>query len=233
MEATRGIILSLVILALMLWAWRMLNWLWLRPKKLEKLLREQGLQGNQYRFFVGDLKELLKMRKEAKSKPMNLSDDIVPRVFAYVQHSVNKYGKNSFIWFGPIPRVTLRDPKLIKDVLNKIYDFPKPNTNPLLRLLVTGLANYEGEKWSKHRRIINPTFNLEKLKIMLPIFFKSCNDLVTKWEGMLSSDGSCEIDVWLPFRIWLVMLFLDQHLEVVMKKEEEYFNFYKSKVNSQ
>jgi hypothetical protein len=31
---------------------------------------------------------------------------------------------------------------------------------------------------------------------MLPIFFKSCNDLISKWEGMLSSDGSCEIDVW-------------------------------------
>ncbi|KAL6565386.1 hypothetical protein OROGR_002337 [Orobanche gracilis] len=100
MEATWGIILSLVILALMLWAWRMLNWLWLRPKKLEKLLREQGLKGNQYRFFVGDLKELLKMRKEAKSKPMNLSDDTVPRVFAYVQHSVNKYG-SSFVSYSP------------------------------------------------------------------------------------------------------------------------------------
>ena len=32
---------------------------------------------------------------------------------------------------------------------------------------------------------------------MLPIFFKSCNDLVSNLEGMLS-DGSCEIDVW-PF----------------------------------
>jgi len=33
---------------------------------------------------------------------------------------------------------------------------------------------------------------------MLPIFFKSCDDLITKWERMLSSDGSCELDVW-PF----------------------------------
>ena len=33
---------------------------------------------------------------------------------------------------------------------------------------------------------------------MLPLFFESCNDMVSKWEGMLSSDGSCEIDAW-PF----------------------------------
>ena len=33
---------------------------------------------------------------------------------------------------------------------------------------------------------------------MIPVFFKSCNDMISKWEGMLSSNGSCEMDVW-PF----------------------------------
>jgi len=33
---------------------------------------------------------------------------------------------------------------------------------------------------------------------MLPIFHKSCDDLFSEWERMLSSDGSCEMDVW-PF----------------------------------
>jgi cytochrome P450 len=33
---------------------------------------------------------------------------------------------------------------------------------------------------------------------MLPIFHKSCDDLISKWERMLASDGSCEMDVW-PF----------------------------------
>ncbi|XP_061340191.1 cytochrome P450 72A68-like [Gastrolobium bilobum] len=202
MEATwattsAGIIITVIVAVI--WAWRMLNWFWLRPKRLERLLREQGLKGNPYRVLVGDLMDIRKMQKEVMSKPINLSDDIVPRAFSHVQHSVNKHGKNSFIWMGPIPRVTLTDPELIKDVLNKNYDFPKPNiVNPLVKLLATGLANHEGEKWSKHRRIINPAFNLEKLKIMLPIFFKSCNDLISKWEGMLSLDGSCEMDVW-PF----------------------------------
>lgn len=31
---------------------------------------------------------------------------------------------------------------------------------------------------------------------MTPYFFISCNDLISKWEEMLSSDGSCEIDIW-------------------------------------
>ncbi|XP_061365533.1 cytochrome P450 72A68-like isoform X2 [Gastrolobium bilobum] len=191
-----GIIITMIVA--IIWSWRVLNWLWLKPKRLERLLREQGLQGNPYKIMVGDLKDILKMQKEARSKTMNLSDDIVPRVLSFVQHNVNKHGENSFSWLGPIPVVTLTDPEVIKDVFNKIYDFPKPNVNPLFKLLVMGLVSHEGEKWSKHRRIINPAFNLEKLKIMLPIFFKSCNDLISKWEGMLSLDGSCEMDVW-PF----------------------------------
>ncbi|KAK7324466.1 hypothetical protein VNO77_28029 [Canavalia gladiata] len=188
----------LILIFVLRWTWKVLNWLWLKPKRLERLLREQGLQGSPYRILFGDSKDFLKAYNEAVSKPMNLSDDIVPRVSPYFHQSFNKYGKNSFIWLGPIPSVSLLDPELIKDVLNKIHDFPRPDPHPIGKLLATGLANYEGEKWSKHRKIINPAFNLEKLKIMLPIFFRSCNDLITKWEGMLSSDGSCEMDVW-PF----------------------------------
>ncbi|XP_039686603.1 cytochrome P450 72A68-like isoform X5 [Medicago truncatula] len=198
MATITSIILFTLLTLFFILAWRILNWLWLKPKKLEKFLREQGLKGNSYRLLVGDMNDLLKMRKEATSKPMNLSDDIVPRVFSFVQQSVAKHGKNSFIWFGPTPRVNITDPDMIRDVFNKMYDFQKPNANPLGKLLANGLASHEGEQWSKHRKIINPAFHVEKLKIMLPIFLKSCDDLISKWEGMLASDGSCEMDVW-PF----------------------------------
>jgi len=49
-------------------------------------------------------------------------------------------------------------------VLNKISDFPKTNYK-IFRLLASGLASYGGEKWSKHRRLINPAFHLEQLKV--------------------------------------------------------------------
>jgi len=33
---------------------------------------------------------------------------------------------------------------------------------------------------------------------MLPAFSQSCNEMISKWKGLLSSDGTCEVDVW-PF----------------------------------
>jgi cytochrome P450 len=69
------------------------------------------------------------------------------------------------MWFGPTPRVNIMRPEQLKEVFSKIYDFPKIGGNPLAKLLATGLATYEGEKWAKHRKIINPAFHLEKLKV--------------------------------------------------------------------
>ncbi|KAK7401721.1 hypothetical protein VNO78_13423 [Psophocarpus tetragonolobus] len=171
MEATWATILLLLLLLTLIWTWNMLKVLWFTPKRLERVLREQGLRGNPYKLVVGDLKESQKMQKEALSKPMNLFDhDLGSRVESYTQHSLNKHGKNSFIWFGPVPRVTLTEPELIKEVLNKIYDFGKPNMNPLIMFLAPGLD-------------------------MLPSFIKCCDDMIDKWEGMLSSNESNEIDI--------------------------------------
>nr|POE53989.1 cytochrome p450 [Quercus suber] len=173
-----------------------LNWVWLRPKYLERCLRKQGLVGNSYRLFFGDTKDSSMMIKQACSKPIELSDDIVPRVLPFEHHIVKRYGKNSFTWLGPRPRVNIVSPEQIKDVFTKMGDFQKPKPNPLTKLLAMGLISYEGEKWAKHRKIINPAFHLEKLKLMLPAFYQSCIDMISQWERLISKNGSCELDVW-------------------------------------
>ncbi|PVH38339.1 hypothetical protein PAHAL_5G236200 [Panicum hallii] len=101
-----------------------------------------------------------------------------------------------FTWFGPMPRVTITDPALARDVMsNKFGHFEKPKFPALSKLFADGVANYEGEKWVKHRRILNPAFHLEKLKLMLPAFSACCEELVSRWAQSLGPDGCCELDV--------------------------------------
>ncbi|KAM5586465.1 cytochrome P450 72A397-like [Rosa sericea] len=202
MEVAVGswVALSLVFVSIVIrWAWGVLNWLWLKPKKLERCLREQGLKGNSYGLFYGDMKENSVMLTQAKSKPMNLSSshDIASRFIPFLDQTVKTYGKNSFVWIGPIPRVNIMDPEDVKDVFTKLDDFRRPASNPFIKLLITGIASYEDEKWAKHRRIINPTFHVEKLKRMLPAFHQSCDEMIKEWESWVSKQGSsCELDVW-------------------------------------
>ncbi|KAJ4975557.1 hypothetical protein NE237_000663 [Protea cynaroides] len=187
---------------LVLWfGWKVFEWIWLKPKKLERLLKEQGIKVTPYNLLVGDMKENQRLLEEARSKPMNLSHDIVSRVFPFHLQTIQKYGKKSAFWFGRTPRVYIMDPELIRDILsNKFGHFTKIRVNPLTRFVVSGLVSYEGEKWAKHRRIINPAFHMEKLKHMLSAFYVSCNEMVSKWEKLVTSEGSCELDVWPELR---------------------------------
>nr|CAB3477689.1 unnamed protein product [Digitaria exilis] len=177
---------------------RLLNKLWWKPRRLERALRAQGLRGTSYRFLTGDLKEFGRLNKEAWARPLPLGcHDIVPRVTPFLYSNVREHGKTCFSWFGPIPNVTIANPALVKDLLsNKFGHFEKPQLPALTKLISDGLTSHEGEKWVKHRRILNPAFHLEKLKLMLPAFSACCQDLIDKWSQSLGSDGSCELDVW-------------------------------------
>ncbi|KAJ4723102.1 Cytochrome P450 [Melia azedarach] len=177
-------------------AWKLLNWVWLKPKKLEKLLRQQGFSGSSYKLFHGDAKEMSRMSEEASSRPIPVSCSIISRILPFEHHIISKYGKNSFMWIGRTPSILVTDPSLIREILYKHEIFRKFRRNPLGSLFVNGMLMYEGEQWFKVRKIANPAFHFDKLKDMLPQLYTSCSYMVEKWKMLVSENESCELDVW-------------------------------------
>lgn len=53
---------------------------------------------------------------------------------------------------------------MIREILRKndVYQKPLPEMG---KILTGGLVVLEGEKWAKHRKIVNPAFHLDKLKV--------------------------------------------------------------------
>lgn len=84
--------ISCVAAALMIHAYKILNWVWLKPKNLEKRLRRQGFDGNSYKLFSGDLKDIGIITRDAEAKPMNFTNDIVPRVYPIFHKAFQNYG---------------------------------------------------------------------------------------------------------------------------------------------
>ncbi|XP_075499503.1 cytochrome P450 CYP72A219-like [Primulina tabacum] len=181
----------------LLYAWKVVDTWWIRPKSIEKLLRQQGFRGNSYRFMLGDLKELAAMHRQAKSKPIAFDDDIKLRIMPFLIKTLSKYGNGSFLWMGPTPKVIITDTDLVKEVMSNNYTYLKQSSpNPITKKLIQGVVLLETDKWAKHRKIINPAFYIEKLKLMVPAFYMSCEEILNKWEAQISPKGSCEIDVW-------------------------------------
>ncbi|KAK0597235.1 hypothetical protein LWI29_023237 [Acer saccharum] len=183
------------------------EWVWLKPKKVEKWLRQQGFSGNSYRFLHGDMKDMSAMRIQATAKPISSGADshghhnIVPRILPFNHHIITVYGKKSFIWNGPTPMINITDPKMIREILFQYDIFQKPKTNPLAKLLVSGMAIYEGEQWFKARKIVSPAFHHHRLKDMFPSMYWSCNEMISEWKILVSnqnhnSTSHYELDVW-------------------------------------
>ncbi|WVZ71853.1 hypothetical protein U9M48_020385 [Paspalum notatum var. saurae] len=184
---------------------RAAEWAWLRPRRLGRALRAQGLRGTAYRPLAGDAPLADRLAREARARPPLPPGfhTVVPRAMPLFHHAMAEHGKTSITWLGPTPRVSVSEPELVRQVLsNKFGHFHKPGFGQLQRLLHYGVSSHEGDKWARHRRIIKPAFHLDKLKRMLPAFAASCADMVSRWEGLLvaaaADDGAapCEVDVW-------------------------------------
>ncbi|KAI9122777.1 hypothetical protein K1719_005666 [Acacia pycnantha] len=211
MENTVLYLLMLALLGLLFYGvLRSLNSIWLKPKfffdimkpkLLQKHLKQQGIMGTTYRPLIGDMKEFVKLITEAWSKPINLDHKIVSRVDPFTSNNVQKYGKISMFWSGTSPRLIIKDLKLMMEVLsNKQGHFGKPPLNPNILIITRGLSTLEGDNWARRSRILNPSFPLEKLKDMLPVFSTSCSSMIERWLNMTSLEGKCDIDVWPEFQ---------------------------------
>ncbi|KAJ8452420.1 hypothetical protein Cgig2_006225 [Carnegiea gigantea] len=176
---------------------KVVNWIWLRPKKLEKLLRQQGIPGTSYRPLFGDLKDVASLRAQAMTKPMSsFFHDSLARIDPFRHQLMTKFGKVFFMWSGPKPTIVISKPELLREALPKIQEFQKPKTNPIVGKLFAGLVNYEGEQWAQHQRMLNPAFQTKKLKLMLPAFCVSCDERINKLEELVAEAGHGEVDVW-------------------------------------
>ena len=65
----------------------------LRPWMITRRFKKQGISGPKYRFVYGNLKEIKKMKKEAKDWVLDPnSNDIFPRVVPHYHQWLSQYG---------------------------------------------------------------------------------------------------------------------------------------------
>ncbi|GMJ01816.1 cytochrome P450, family 72, subfamily A, polypeptide 14 [Hibiscus trionum] len=173
------------------------DYLW-TPLRIQRMLNSQGIKGPPYRFIHGNNKEIIRMKREASSKPLALTDDVFPRLQPHVQYWIKKYGKNHLFWSGVRAKLVISESELIKEVLKNSEIFPKTKATAYVKkMLGNGLVMVEGEKWEKQRKLANFIFHGESLKNMIPAMISSVETMLGKWKGL---EGK-EIEVYEQFRL--------------------------------
>nr|BBE15478.1 cytochrome P450 [Polygala tenuifolia] len=172
---------------------------WFIPWRIQRHFAKQGIKGPGYRLLVGNTTQIRAMYTEAQKKPMSLSHphDIIHRVFPFYHKWAPVYGKIFLYWFGKKPRLLITDPDMIKDVLtNPSGCFGMIDIDPFVKLFFgDGLIGLNGEKWAKHRRIINHAFKTDKVKGWVSDIADSTHTIFKLWEKQRGDKEEFEIEV--------------------------------------
>ncbi|KAI4353444.1 hypothetical protein L6164_002393 [Bauhinia variegata] len=203
-----GYLISAALVTFFAWIiskiWQILMTVLWRPYALTRYFRKQGITGPPYSLFSGSLPEIRRTKKEARGMVMDTySNDIAPRVIPYYHTWSSLYGETFLYWFGTTPRVFISDPELAKQVLsNKSGFYRKPETVSSTKALIgeEGLILRDGSEWAKHRRILNPAFSMDKLKVMIKRMAACTISMLDEWEREASEAKYKKIQMDEQFR---------------------------------
>ncbi|TVU37671.1 hypothetical protein EJB05_10999, partial [Eragrostis curvula] len=163
-----------------------------RPRAVARRLRAQGVRGPPYRFFHGSLGEVRRLRAAGAGVTLDVNDhDFTPIAQPHFREWIPRYGRMFVSWFGPTPDVCVADLAVARQVLaDRTGLFPKHRMNAnLLRLLGEGLVLANGDDWHRHKKVVHPAFNTDKLKMMTATMAECARSMVSGWEARLAKQG--------------------------------------------
>ncbi|CAN7053071.1 unnamed protein product [Brassica rapa subsp. trilocularis] len=159
-----------------------------QPFVLTRRFKKQGISGPKYRFLYGNIDEINKIKRESHVSVLDPnSNDIFPRIFPHYQQWMTLYGATFLYWNGTEPMLCISDLELVKQILsNKSGLFVKSKIRPELFKLVgmKGLVFVEGVDWVRHRRILNPAFSIDRLKIMTKVMVECTLRILEEWSDV-------------------------------------------------
>ncbi|KAL1189256.1 Cytochrome [Cardamine amara subsp. amara] len=196
LNATR-ILLPLLLLPLLVTIYEAFMVLVLQPFVLTRRFKKQGITGPRYRFLYGNLGEIKKLKRESHHSGFDpSSNDNFPRLLPHYQKWMYLYGETFLYWSGTEPRICISDPELAKQVLsNKLGFFVRSKARPEIVKLVgsKGLVFVEGADWVRHRRILNPAFSIDRLKIMTNVMVDCTLKMLEEWRKQRSDDKTEQV----------------------------------------
>ncbi|ONK61752.1 uncharacterized protein A4U43_C08F33210 [Asparagus officinalis] len=188
--------LSALALAVATLIFYLYNILWLKPEKIRRALKVQGITGPKPAFIVGNIPDMKRSENEkgheSKEESSEISHDYSSTIFPYFNRWREIYGPVFMFSFGSSISLYVSDPDLVKEIsTNKSLDIGKTTASnkSFTALFGKGIIAASGHEWAIQRKIIAPEFFMEKVKGMVDLMAESSLPLMRSWEGKIERGG--------------------------------------------
>jgi len=169
---------------------------------LQRRFRLQGIKGPPRRLLSGNAAEFRAMLEGAQSSPPLASfhhAGVLSRVVPHYHEWSARHGRPFVYWFGPRARLVVSDHDVVATVMTDSTEaFDKSGFgggNPLARQLFgQGLPGLSGDKWARHRRVVAPAFNMERVKVIDPSTDHASILMIGNSTHLLKSEISVGLD---------------------------------------
>ncbi|KAL5671851.1 hypothetical protein ACJX0J_016157, partial [Zea mays] len=195
MGSVLGALLAVLASTLLIGALFFLVW---KPYVVTRWFRGQGIGGPSYRFLVGSLPEIKRMKAAGSKITLDVgSHDFVPIVQPQYRRWVSDYGKTFLYWFGAVPTICVAEVGLVKQVLaERTGLFPKDYMNDSMEVLLgKGLVLANGEDWKRHREVVHPAFKPDKLKTMSVVMADLVQRMMQQWRSQIQRASNHEAEI--------------------------------------
>ncbi|XP_038717360.1 cytochrome P450 CYP749A22-like [Tripterygium wilfordii] len=194
------LIVTPICVYLLFMLFKFLNVVLWNPIRIQKLMASQGIKGPAYTFIHGNMKQMKQMQSQSMATPLGLSHHILPWVEPHYCSWINSFGKNFLFWFGPEATLYVSEGELVKEILNnKEKSYPKRDLALHVKKLIGNsvAALFEGEQWTKMRKLANHAFRGETLRNLTPEIIASTEMMLQRWKN----HKGCEIEVHEEFKL--------------------------------
>ncbi|KAL0323975.1 UNVERIFIED_CONTAM: cytochrome [Sesamum calycinum] len=175
-----------------------------KPARIRKFLRQQGIDGPPPKILLGNILDVKKSRDAAEKAPLNHPHPPLihnaAAVLPFAEEWRQQYGPLYVFSFGKMQVLYVNNPDLVKEIttctsLN--LGRPSYQSKVLGPLLGKGILPSNGSIWARQRKIIAPELFMDKVKGMMSIITESGLALVDSWKHKVESEegGVVEIGV--------------------------------------
>ncbi|KAL0929045.1 hypothetical protein M5K25_000985 [Dendrobium thyrsiflorum] len=190
------LLLSLLLLCLCGLALHFYYFCWLKPERIRRKLKLQGIAGPPPAFLHGNLKDVKRFLMEEKERreegEETIRHDYASMIFPHFEKWRKEYGPIFLYTMGNVPMLHVSQPDLVKEMnLCKSMDlgkatYLKKTHEPLFG---HGILKSNGELWAYQRKIIAPEFFMDKVKGMVDLMVDSAIPMLETWEERIENGG--------------------------------------------